>query len=93
MKVLWTYTYAKSADKYLDKWISWAVETGIEVLQKFARGLDRARGGILAFCKHRITSAKIEAFNATIGRIVRRACGYRDLEYLYLKIRQEALET
>ena len=93
LKVLWTYTYAKSADKYLDKWISWAVETGIEVLQKFARGLDRARGGILAFCKHRITSAKIEAFNATIGRIVCRACGYRDLEYLYLKIRQEALET
>jgi len=93
LKVLWTYTYAKSADKYIDKWISWAVETGIEALQKFARGLDRARDGILAFCKHRITSAKIEAFNATIGRIVRRACGYRDLEYLYLKIRQEALET
>jgi len=39
----------------------------------------------------RQTGAKIEAFNATIGRIVRRACGYRDLEYLYLKIRQEAL--
>jgi len=93
LKVLWTYTYGKSASKYLDKWISWAMETGIEALQKFARGLDRARDGILAFCKHRITSAKIEAFNATIGRIVRRACGYRDLEYLYLKIRQEALET
>ncbi|HDL85119.1 MAG TPA: ISL3 family transposase, partial [Candidatus Acetothermia bacterium] len=41
--------------------------------------------------KHHITSAKIEAFNATIARIVRRACGYRDLEYLYLKIRQEAI--
>lgn len=91
LKVLWTYKYAKSASKYLDKWISWAMETGIETLQKFARGLDKTRDGILAFCKHRITSAKIEAFNATIGRIVRRACGYRDLEYLYLKIRQEAL--
>jgi len=91
LKVLWTYKYAKSASKYFDKWISWAMETGIETLQKFARGLDRARDGILAFCKHRITSAKIEAFNATIGRIVRKACGYRDLEYLYLKIRQEAL--
>jgi len=93
LKVLWTYKYAKSASKYLDKWISWALETGVEALRKFARGLDRARDGILAFCKNRITSAKIEAFNATIGRIVRRACGYRDLAYLYLKIRQEALET
>lgn len=67
------------------------METGIEAIQKFARGLGKARDEILSFCKHRITSAKIEAFNATIGRIVRRACGYRDLEYLYLKIRQEAL--
>lgn len=91
LKVVWTYKYGKSAGKYLDKWISWAMETGIEAIQKFARGLDKARDGILAFCKYRITSAKIEAFNATIGRIVRRACGYRDLEYLYLKIRQEAL--
>ena len=91
LKVLWTYKYAKSAGKYLRKWIAWAMQTGIEVLQKFACALERERDGILAFCKHRITSAKIEAFNATIGRIVRRACGYRDLEYLYLKIRQEAV--
>lgn len=28
LKVLWTYTYAKSADKYIDKWISWAMEKG-----------------------------------------------------------------
>jgi len=93
LRQMWTYKYAKSASKYLDQWIFWAMETGIEAIKKFARGVDRARDGILAFCKHRITSAKIEAFNATIARIVRRACGYRDLKYLYLKIRQEALET
>jgi len=93
LKVVWTYKYSKSAGKYLDKWISWAMETGIDAVMKFARGLDKARAGILAFCKHHITSAKIEAFNATISRIVRRACGYRDLEYLYLKIRQEAIQS
>lgn len=91
LKVLWTYKYAKSAGKYLQKWVAWAMETGIEVLQKFACGLEKARNEILASCKHGITSARIEAFNATIARIVRRACGYRDLEYLYLKIRQEAV--
>ncbi|MFH1006570.1 MAG: ISL3 family transposase [Candidatus Latescibacterota bacterium] len=91
LKVLWTYKYAKSAGKYLRRWIAWAMETGIKVLQKFASGLEKSRDGILAFCKHRITSARIEAFNATIARIVRRACGYRDLEYLYLKIRQEGV--
>ena len=67
------------------------MEIGIDALMKFARGLDKTRTEILAFCEHRITSAKIEAFNATIARIVRRECGYRDLEYLYLKIRQKAI--
>jgi len=80
LKVLWRHKYTKSACKYIDKWISWAMETGIEALQKFARSLDMTCDGILAFYKHHITSAKIEAFNATIERIVRRACGYRDLE-------------
>jgi len=91
LKNLWTYTSDKWAGKYLDKWISWANETGIEELTRFAKGLNRARDGLLSYCKHQITSAKIESFNATIKRIIRKACGYRDMDYLYLKIRQEAL--
>jgi transposase len=62
---------------------------GLVPLIKFAKGLDRDRKELLAFIRHRITSAKLEAFNATIARIVHRACGYRDLDYLFLKIRQE----
>ena len=90
LKTLWTYVYPKSASKYLDKWVSWAKETELQPLIKFAKGLDRDRKEILSFIRHRVTSAKIEAFNATISRIVKRACGYRDLDYLFLKIRQEA---
>ena len=62
----------------------------LQQLPNFAKGVDRDRNEILAWIKHRVTSAKLEAFNATISRIVKRACGYRDLDYLYLKIRQEA---
>jgi len=87
---LWTYVRPKWAAKFLDNWIEWAKETGLQPLIKFAKGVDRDRNEILAWTKHRVTSAKLEAFNATISRIVKRACGYRDLEYLYLKIRQEA---
>ena len=90
LKRLWTYVYTKSAGKYLDKWIGWAKETRLEPLVKFANGLNRDRREILSFIRHRVTSAKLEAFNATISRIVKRACGYRDLDYLFLKIRQEA---
>ena len=87
---LWTYVRPKWAAKFLDNWIEWAKETGLKPLIKFAKGVDRDRNEILAWIKHRVTSAKLEAFNATISRIVKRACGYRDLDYLYLKIRQEA---
>jgi len=90
LKRLWTYIYPKSADKYLDKWISWAKETELKPLISFAKGLNRDRKEILSFIRNRITSAKLEAFNATISRIVKRACGYRDLDYLFLKICQEA---
>ena len=90
LKQLWTYTYKASASKFLDKWIELAKATGIGELKRFAKGLDRARAGLLSYCHHRITSAKIEAFNGVIKRIVYKACGYNDLEYLYLKIRQEA---
>jgi transposase len=87
--VLWTYVYPEWASRFLDKWIDWAKDTELEPLVKFAKGIDRDRNEILAWIKHRVTSAKLEAFNATINRIVKRACGYRDLDYLYLKIRQE----
>jgi len=90
LKKLWTYVYPKSAEKYLDKWIAWANETKLKPLETFAKGLHRDRKEIPSFIRHRITSAKLEAFNATISRIVKRACGYRDLDYLFLKIRQEA---
>ena len=87
---LWTYARPKWASKFLDNWIQWAKETGLKPLVRFAKSVDRDRNEILAWIKHRVTSAKLEAFNATISRIVKRACGYRDLDYLYLKIRQEA---
>ena len=90
LRKLWTYVYPGWAGKYLDKWIYWVNESGLTPLVKFAKGLDRDRAKVLACIKHRITSAKLEAFNGIIDRIVRKACGYRDLEYLYLKIRQEA---
>ncbi len=93
LKNLWTYTSEKWAGKYLDKWIGWAKETGLKELIRFSKGLNRSRKGLLSYCKHKITSAKIESFNATIKRIIRKACGYRDIDYLYLKIRQEGISN
>ncbi len=89
LKVVRTYVSPGWAGKHPDRRIGWAKETALTPLIKFAEGPDRDRNEILSFIRHRVTSAKPEAFNATVARIVRRACGYRDLDYLFLKIRQE----
>ncbi len=88
---LWEYTYPKNAEKYLHKWCAWAVESGLTPLVRFAQGLLRDQRGILAHFRHGITNGPIEAFNSVIGRAIYRACGIKDLDYLFLKLRQESL--
>ena len=67
------------------------LSTGIEPVQRFARGLRRSAEYVLNYCKYGITSGRIEGFNNIISRVIHRACGVKDLEYLFLKLRQESL--
>jgi transposase len=57
-----------------------------------ARGLHEAKEQILNFCQHRITSARIEAFNTIVSRVIHKACGVANLDFLFLKLRQESLQ-
>jgi transposase len=91
-KAVWTYTYRKCAAKRLTGWIAMAVESGVGELARFARGMEEAREQILNFCQHRITSARIEAFNTTVSRVMHKACGVANLDFLFLKLRQESLQ-
>jgi transposase len=92
-KQVWTYTYRKCADKRLTGWIQMAIDTGITELKRFANGLSEAREQILNFCQHRITSARIEAFNTIVSRVLHKACGITNLDFLFLKLRQESLRN
>jgi transposase len=91
-KQVWGYTYRKCAQKRLVGWIAMAMESGIGELQRFARGLTEAQDQILNFCRHRITSARIEAFNTVVSRVMHKACGVANLDFLFLKLRQESLQ-
>ena len=92
LRKLWDYKYPKSAAKYLATWCRWAAVSGVEALRKFGRSLLRAKEEVLNYCKHRITTGRLEGFNNTVSRIIHRACGMQDLDYLFLKLRQESLE-
>lgn len=90
---LWTYVYAKAAENYLRKWVSWAEESEIKPLQRFARGLWRARKGIISFARQSVTNGRIEALNNQIARLLHRSCGVRSLRYLFLQIRAQFLSA
>jgi len=92
LRKLWDYKYPKAAAKYLAKWCRWAAVSGVEALRKFGRSLLRAKTEVLNYCKHRITTGRLEGFNNLVSRILHRACGMQDLDYLFLKLRQESLD-
>lgn len=92
LRKIWDYKRRGAAAKYLAKWVAWARVSGIEAVRRFGRGLLRAKEEVLNFCKHPITTGPLEGFNNTVSRILHRACGMRDLDYLFLKLRQESLE-
>ena len=92
LRLLWEYRHRGYAERYLRDWNGWVEESGLQPLIRFARGLWRDREQILSYIRYNITTGPLEAFNGTIERILRRACGVRDLDYLFLKIRQESLK-
>ena len=64
-----------------------AQSSGIGALSLFAQRLKNCRHDIVSRCRHRLNISVVEDINNTIKAIKRRAHGYRDQEYLFLKIR------
>lgn len=68
-------------------WCEKAEASGIRCLTQMARTIRKRLQGLLSFWRHnRITSASQEGFNNKIGWLTRQAYGYRDEQYLLLKI-------
>lgn len=68
-------------------WCQKAEASGIKCLKQMAKTIRNRLQGLLAFWRHnRITSASQEGFNNKIGWLTRQAYGYRDEQYLFLKI-------
>jgi len=72
----------------LDDWCGMARAAKITGLHKFVKTLQSHRTGICAYADHPITTARLEAGNVSIALLRRRARGFRDMQYLKLKILQ-----
>lgn len=68
-------------------WCDKALASGVACLKTMAKTIKSHIEGILGYWRHgSLTNAGHEGFNNKIGWLTRQAYGYRDEEYLHLKI-------
>ena len=89
---LWTYTYEGAARRFLTNWLLALRWQRLPAFQKLGRMLTRHLDGILNYCHEKVPFGKVEAINGNIRAMLRRGRGYRDHEYLLLKV-QKATAT
>lgn len=89
----WLFTYKRLgwAVRALESWCEMAMASGLAPFQRLARSFERQREKVCGFVKHGLTSGLIEGFNNLVARMVHKACGYRDLDYLELKLRHRSV--
>jgi len=85
---LWDYRYPGSARRFFDTWRDALRWQRLEPFQKFAAMIEAHWDGIEAYCheENKVALGFVEGLNNKIRAIQRRAYGFRDEEYLRLKI-------
>lgn len=86
LRLLWQQPDKRAARRLLNDWITLADISGIRMLKSFARTLAVHREGILAWYDYPISTGPLEGTNNKIKTMKRQAYGFRDIEFLKLKI-------
>jgi transposase len=86
LRLLWSQPDKRTARQFLNGWIQLANYTGIRMLMGFAKTLAGHREGILAWYDYPISTGPLEGTNNKIKTMQRQAYGFRDREFLVLKI-------
>lgn len=83
---VWEQDDERTAQAFLLDWIAQAETSGIRMLQQFAKTLRFHATGILAWYDYPISTGPLEGTNNKIKTMKRQAYGFRDQEFLKLKI-------
>ena len=86
LRRIWEQPDRLAAEEVFDAWVATAEVSDVGMLKRFAKTLEAHREGILNYYDSRITTAALEGTNTKIRVLQRRAYGYRDEEYLKLRI-------
>ena len=85
---LWSYRSKTWARKFFEGWKEQLKWSRLKPYHKFAASVERHLDGILAYCDKPVSLGYIEATNLQAKNLIRRAYGYRDEEYMRLKLIQ-----
>jgi transposase len=88
LRQLWEQPHKKAARSKLMDWYHQAMESGVRVLQDFARTLLKHAAGILAWYDYPISTGPLEGTNNKIKTMTRQHYGLRDGEFFLLKLYQ-----
>ena len=77
---IWRLIYPRSAERFFERWYSWAIRSRLEPIKAVARMLKRRLPNVLTYCWHRITNAMAESLNAKIQWIKYAARGFKSRE-------------
>jgi transposase len=86
LRLVWDQPDKKTARENLNAWIALADYSGVRMLQQMAKTLAFHREGILAWYDYPISTGPLEGTNNKIKTMKRQAYGFRDHEFLKLKI-------
>lgn len=85
---LWSYRREAWARKFFENWRASLKWQRLKPFEKFAQMIERHWDGIAAYCKpeNKVSLGCVEGLNNTIRVIQRKAYGFRDEQYLAMKI-------
>lgn len=87
LRSIWSAGTKNVAEKNLSAWISKAKASGIRRLVVFAETLRTHQKAILAYYDFPISTGPLEGMNNKIKTMKRQAYGFRDVEFLKLRIK------
>jgi len=85
---LWDYTYKGCALRFWEDWKAQLKWSRLKSYRRFVKMVERHWDGILAFCDKKVSLGYIESSNLKARNVIRRAYGYRDKDYMKLKVIQ-----
>lgn len=85
---LWDYKTERGARAFFERWKDGLKWQRLKPFEKFATMIEKHWHGIVSYChpEHKVSLGLVEGLNNKIRVLQRRAYGYRDEEYLKLKI-------